>query len=213
KTIKYKIEQKLNNLNIGVMLFYFTNFPFLSGNGNSYISLQTEGYNISEILSNLNGFSSFEIHQGVILGSNLEKIIYAQGKLGTFNTQTLELSRDNQNKELEQTQFDLFKFVSYWTNGVSETVALEIDGPEFQVRGQGATDLVNQSLDYSLLLTGDVNKMEKKVDINIPIKLAGDLLEPKYYLDSKQVLELLDGSENKEEVLRRFIKQQWELIR
>ena len=109
--------------------------------------------------------------------------------------------------------FNNLKFVGYWNNGVSDTLFLAVNGPEFSVRGSGSTNLKQYLLYYSLILTGDVIKNGKTIHVTLPILLTGSLLNPRYRLDHKRLEELFNASEDKGLFLKELLRRQWDLLR
>lgn len=206
----YSFEQHLKHLNIGLMLYYFTGYPFLSGEGNAYLSLESTGSTVEEVLSSLSGFSSVDIDQGLLLNTNLGQLFNATNKINL-----LELIKEVKPRNIKSKKmpFNNLKFVGYWNNGVSDTLFLAVNGPEFSVRGSGSTDLKQYLLYYSLILTGDVIKNGKTIHVTLPILLTGTLLNPRYRLDHKRLEELFNASKDKGLFLKELLRRQWDLLR
>lgn len=207
----YHVEQHLKHLNIGLMLYYLAGYPFLSGEGNAYLSLEGKGSTVEEVLSSLSGFSTVDIDQGLLLNANLGHLFNDANKINL-----LELIKETyphtRNTESKKMPFNNLKFVSYWNNGISDTLFLAINGPEFNVRGSGSTNLKQYLLDYSLILTGDVMEEGKTIRVTLPILLTGSLLNPRYRLDYKRLEELFNASANKGVFLKELLRRQWNLL-
>ena len=152
-----------------------------------------------------------DIDQGLLLNANLGHLFNDANKINL-----LELIKETyphtRNTESKKMPFNNLKFVSYWNNGISDTLFLAINGPEFNVRGSGSTNLKQYLLDYSLILTGDVMEEGKTIRVTLPILLTGSLLNPRYRLDYKRLEELFNASANKGVFLKELLRRQWKLL-
>ncbi|MFH4354179.1 MAG: AsmA-like C-terminal region-containing protein [Neisseriaceae bacterium] len=213
----YKIDARLENFKLESVLASVSNLPFLSGQGTAYGSLKTEGKNIVELLDHLAGVSILEVQQGYLEGLGLDQLLHKYSKVFFSSTlqeqlKFLQLLTPSISKAAK-TWFDHLKLASYWSNGIGETIALEFQGPQFQVEGTGTADLKQRLIDYSLVLSGSATRGEKKFNFTIPVRMAGPLSGPDVYLDYKKMVGWVERAENKEKMLKRFIKQQWNLLR
>jgi len=133
----------------------------LSGTADINENLNTQGVSMDALMRNLNGHILFAFNNGVIEGIDLS-YYYALGKaLLAGQTST---SVEN----TQQTQFGNLTGSVDVTQGVANNHDLLLQGPVLQAKGSGQADLVNQRVDYQLIVTSSMLGSH-----NLPVKITG----------------------------------------
>ena len=188
KTPKMNINANLQNLQAGPMLKDLTGQDKLIGKGQFNMTANTTGNTISAIKRTLNGNMDFRFENGAVKGVNLAKII--RETKARFEGKTLPASN-----EPEQTDFSELSGSAKITNGVINNQDLLAKSPFLRVNGAGTVNLPKETLNYTvetkIVSTSKGQGAEDLKDLeglNIPVKLTGSYLAPKYSVDWGKVL-------------------------
>ena len=133
----------------------------LSGMADINENLNTQGTSMDALMRNLNGNVLFAFSNGVIEGIDLS-YYYALGKALLSGQTSTSVTNTQQTKFGNLTgSFDVVQ-------GVVSNHDLLLQGPILQAKGSGQADLVNQRLDYQLIVTSSVLSSHR-----LPLKITG----------------------------------------
>jgi AsmA protein len=156
----------------------------VKGMGNIDMKGTTSGLASTNILSNLNGTSTFSFQNGVLEGINLGYLIDSANAF--IKGQPAPSKGEN------VTNFGNLTGTAVIQNGVVTNNDLALISPRFDTKGKGTINLVNQQINYSLELrpkvpgqsTDDKNALNIN-NLTIPVSVSGDLNNPSINLDMK----------------------------
>ena len=77
----------------------------------------------------------------------------------------------------EQNVLTPFRFLSFqtrWVKGVGYTPLMVFDSPVFSAEGEGRIDLNQETLDYSLLLSGKLSANDIQ-NTRLPLRINGNI--------------------------------------
>jgi AsmA protein len=151
------------------------------------VAMDATGMGPDALLRSLNGKIGFEFRDGAISGINIARMIRsAQARLAG---KTLE-----EESELE-TDFALLSGTITAQEGVLTNQDLHAASPLLRVSGKGRANLVDSSVDYTVVstLVGTTQgqggrSLDELVGLPIPIRVKGSLLDPSFSLDLKAAL-------------------------
>lgn len=199
------IATSLKNISMAALLTGLSGKPptlQFDGRGNVIVDVTTSGKKADELLQKLNGTSRFNLDKGVIKGIDIDYLV--QTAVALINNQPAP-----DHAATKQTEFGQLTGTAVITNGVAESNDTVIDTPLYTAKGSGSIDLVNKTLDYTLLVTVKAGKVTDKlqgvVGKTIPIRLTGDLNNPKVNLDTLALMKAI-GKEQLEKVGERIQK-------
>lgn len=107
--------------------------------------------------------------------------------------------------ETSQTPFQLFKLHIPLQQGISQNSTLALRADNFDIKGQGKFNLVNQLIDYMILISTQHNNEQSL----LPLKISGAIAHPNFNIDYQRLTAGLHTPEQKQESLRQTLKQQW----
>lgn len=203
RNVSYRLQQKLTDIDIASLLLNGINFAYLSGDATAFINVQSTGKNIKTLLANLSGNMQLNVQHGIISGIALKQLLVLKAD---------EQPRKLINKQSGATAsipFDQLRIKSRWRGGISNYILLYLHGPQLQVSGAGSASLISHLIDYSLL----VRKPGMSPNQALAIRMVGNFFSLEYSLDHKHLLEQLNHAQDKPEMLRQALKQQWNLFR
>lgn len=185
---QYATSAKLNTLDATPFLRDFLDKDFVSGLATVNFDLSGAGLKAGDLLRTLNGEAGFKLENGAVKGFNLGSIL-RKGKAalaGNFNyTET----------EAKKTDFAAMTASARIVNGILKSDSLSAASPLFRLTGAGEIDLFNQTINYlakpTIVETSSGEGGKALADlrgITIPIKLTGNLFDPKYKLDLEDAL-------------------------
>jgi AsmA protein len=183
----YGVSSRLVSVNVGPMLRDFLNKDLLSGTGNVSFELSSSGRTVGDVRRALNGPVSFRLANGAIKGVNLAQII-RQG-------QALLSGQPFNESAPQQTDFSELAMTGRITNGIFND-ALSGASPLFRLAGDGAADLVNETVDYTLkptvvnTATGQGGKELANLNgVTIPVRITGPWSALRYTPDLQSALQ------------------------
>ena len=180
----YRFENSIDNLEAGPFLKDMTGKERITGLSMMKASLTAKGADPEMVKKSLNGNISFSFKDGAIKGVNIAKMIR-----DAFAVLKGQAPSGN---EPVQTDFAELSGSAAIANGIAKSDDLLLKSPLLRVHGKGATDLINDQIDYllSAAVVGTLKgqggeSLDKLTNIPIPIRVSGPLADPKYALDTK----------------------------
>jgi AsmA protein len=182
KTAVMSFDEKLTQVDVGRLLQDLKGKAALTGTGTASAKLETRGANGRQLLSGLNGITSFRIDQGSIRKIDIVRSICTLVEGGQGG----------------ETRFDALTGSAQIVNGVIENDALNVSSPLLRIAARGIVDLPRDALDYrgDVGLVGTCKGQGGRVrgrlnGVDIPIRVTGSIANPKPSLDTSRVLESL----------------------
>ncbi len=183
KTPVFKINERLNAIQLGPFLKDIDLFDKYSGTGNLNIKLSAKGLNDKQIKKNLDGTVSVLLRNGKIEGVNLQKIIYDAVK--TYDKVRGKPVRVT-TKPSDETVFTRLSATLRVTNGVARNDDLTLQGPTVRAGGQGTANLVSERLDYRMKVT--LAEEASRKGTTVPVRITGTFANPKYSVDLGEII-------------------------
>jgi len=181
-------DASLKNMQAGPLLMDLTGKDQVTGNGNFSANLTTTGNTLSAIKKSLNGKLDLALKDGAVKGVNLAQMI--RDTKARFEGKAV-----TQTNEPEQTDFSEMTASATIKNGILNNQDLLAKSPFIRVTGAGTVNLPAETLDYLVnasVVETSKGQGGKELDdlkgLNIPVKLTGSLMAPKYDIDWGKVL-------------------------
>jgi len=188
KTPIMATDASLKNMQAGPLLMDLTGKDQVTGNGNFSANLTTTGNTLSAIKKSLNGKLDLALKDGAVKGVNLAQMI--RDTKARFEGKAV-----TQTNEPEQTDFSEMTASATIKNGILNNQDLLAKSPFIRVTGAGTVNLPAETLDYLVnasVVETSKGQGGKELDdlkgLNIPVKLTGSLMAPKYDIDWGKVL-------------------------
>jgi AsmA protein len=161
----------------------------LQGAGDVSLNIRTDLTNSSTILKALSGDMAMSMLNGAIVGIDVADTIGAVKTALGKQDEVVEASDDSQ-----KTEFAELSMTGKFDQGVLSSDDLTMSSPLLRATGAGNLDLVGESIDYVLkpVLLDEQAGLGKLSGVPIPIKLSGNLYEPKISVD---IVAALAGSQ------------------
>jgi AsmA protein len=183
KTPQIKLDEKLQQVQVGPLLKDLQLFKHYTGTGNIDLKLTTQGLDADQIKKTLNGTASIALHDGRIEGVDLAKLIeQARALTGTARGEPVAAKTTAS----DATVFKSLTANLRVTNGVAQNDDLALDGPNLRATGRGTADLVRESLDYRLKVT--VAGGAEQRGTTVPVNITGSFTKPAYHVDFGEML-------------------------
>jgi AsmA protein len=183
KTPQLKLDEKLQQVQVGPLLKDMQLFKRYSGTGNIDLKLTTQGLDVDQIKKNLNGTAGIALHDGKIDGVDLAKLIeQARALAGKAKGEPVTAKTTAS----DATVFKSLTANLRMTNGVAQNDDLALDGPNLRATGRGSVDLVRETLDYRLKVT--VAGGAEQRGTTLPVTIGGSFTKPSYRVDLGEVL-------------------------
>ncbi|MDP3857976.1 MAG: AsmA family protein, partial [Stagnimonas sp.] len=189
----YALKTKLAGINAGPLLKDFLGKDYVSGKGSVDLDLHSGGRTVGELRKALNGDVAFNFVDGAVKGFNLGKIIrdgqnlLAVGKGGVAAAAS--------SSEPQATDFAELRGAGKFVNGVLKSDQLSAKNPLIRLEGAGEIDLVGETINYLAkpTLVGTAKgqggkEMTDLAGVVIPIRLSGNLYQPKVAIDWQTAL-------------------------
>ena len=178
KTPQLKMDEKLEQVQIGPLLKDMQLFDHYTGTGNIGLKLTAQGFDAGQIKKSLNGTAAIAFRDGKIEGLDLVKLIEqartlrdaARGKPVTVKT-----------TESDATVFKSLTANVRVVNGIAQNDDLVLDGANLRATGRGTADLTRETLDYRLKVT--VAEGAERRGTTVPVIIAGTFANPSYNVD------------------------------
>ncbi len=192
---KMTVKKNLKDFQAGPFTKDLLEKERITGNTNIDVDITTVGLDPEQIKKTLNGTVGFSFKDGAVKGINIGKMI----RDGQAFFQGGEAAEE------EQTDFGVISGTAKITNGVVQNNDLQAQSPLLRVTGKGKVDLPQNQVDYvavvALVATSKGQGGKSLGDLKkapIPLKIKGDLADPKIGLDFDEALKLV-GKQKTEE--------------
>ncbi|KUO62683.1 MAG: hypothetical protein APF80_10255, partial [Alphaproteobacteria bacterium BRH_c36] len=184
KTPVYGANFNLSGVSAQPLLTDAADIDWLAGKGQILLALTSAGATQQDIVSSLNGNTSFAFEDGAVVGVNVPKIVRAVQQ-GRFN--------DLKGAPNEQTDFTKLSGSFNIQNGVAVNKDLEMLSPLLRVTGDGQVMLPDRQVDYTLKpklvasLSGQGGDRSAS-GLEIPVRVHGPFEKLSYTPDLNGVL-------------------------
>ena len=176
---RYKISEKLENVQVGKLLTDFSGEDLISGAMNTAVNISTSGEWLSELKRNSNGDMSLIFKDGALNGFNLRHMIEtAKAKLSGGKAP---------DESLKKTDFSSLSLTGEIKNGVFSSDDLDLQAPAIRVGGKGRANLNNDTVDYLVnakivgTLTGqEGGSVDESSGLWIPVRIKGPFTAPTF---------------------------------
>ncbi len=202
-TPKMSVKKNLKDFQAGPFTKDLLEKERITGNTNIDVDITTAGLDPEQIKKTLNGTVGFSFKDGAVKGINIGKMI----RDGQAFFQGGEAAEE------EQTDFGVISGTAKITNGVVQNNDLQAQSPLLRVTGKGKVDLPQNQIDYvavvALVATSKGQGGKSLGDLKkapIPLKIKGDLAEPKIGLDFDEALKLV-GKQKTEQAKEKVEKK------
>ena len=183
KTPVFKINERLNAVQLGPFLKDMDLFDKYSGTGDLNIKLSAKGLNDQQIKKTLNGTVSVLLRNGKIEGVNLQKMIYdARKAYDTVRGKPVRVTA----KPSDETVFARLSATLRVTNGVARNDDFTLQGPTVRAKGRGTANLVSERLDYRMKVT--LAEEAGRKGTTVPLRITGTFADPTYSVDLGEVI-------------------------
>jgi AsmA protein len=173
---RYDLKLGLDAVNSAPLLKDLVGKTWLSGLGDFDLSLSSTGNTVGDVLRALSGAVATSFANGAVEGFNLEQTL--AGAKALYAGQPLPAS-----DAPKRTEFRNLKGSGKIANGVLKTDTLDVKGSWYQLGGDGKVNLVDQTLNYTLLPTVTGEKFKDLQGTKIPIAVTGSWYDPKIKVD------------------------------
>jgi len=183
KTPQLKMEEQLEQVQVGPLLKDMQLFNHYTGTGNIGLKLTAQGFDANQIKQSLNGTAAIAFHDGKIEGVDIAKLIE--------QARALRDAASGKPVTAKAVQSDATVFKSLTANvrvvnGVAQNDDLVLDGPSLRATGRGTADLVHETLDYRLKVT--VAESAEQRGSTVPVNISGTFTKPAYSVDFGELL-------------------------
>jgi uncharacterized protein involved in outer membrane biogenesis len=146
----------------------------ISGTGQIKLRAAIQGKTRDQILTSLNGATTFSLQKGAVEGLDLNYLLRTADAI--INKQSLPPITTT----LNETAFDRFQGTANITAGMVSTNDLILSSPAFTINGSGRINLLLQAINLQLRMTP---QKEARTQWVIPILVTGDIYRPEARLD------------------------------
>lgn len=174
KSPQLKLNEKLDNVQIGPLLKDMDMFDSYTGVGNITLQLSASGFNATQIRKTLSGNARISFRDGRIDGIDLERIYQTVMSKGP----TLEKAFQLLPKKDDMTKFGEMGANFKLTNGVAATNDLNIRMASLSVTGAGTEDLVQETNNMRIDLFEQKNVGRKCKSLPLRIRGTFSKIEP-----------------------------------
>ena len=177
KVPRYKVNQKLNAVQVGKLLTDFSGEDKISGAMTAGVSISTNGEWLSELKKNSNGDLSLAFTDGGLKGFNLRYLLdKAKARIS---------GKKAPDESAEKTDFSALSLSGKITGGVFQSDDLDLQAPALRVGGKGKANLNNDTVDYlvNAKLVGSLKGQEagsqdELSGLLIPVRIVGPFTDP-----------------------------------
>ncbi|RZU99365.1 AsmA family protein [Spiribacter vilamensis] len=193
-------NEGLNGVAMGPLLTALTGFERLTGTAGINASGDMALSAGDAPLATLNADGDFSIRDGAFQGVNIARLIRAA--LARVQGETPPPEDEN-----PSTDFTSLTGSVTVRDGIARTDDIAMDSPVLRIRGDGQTDLVEQTLALSLnvdvvgSLQGQGGQPPEELrGVSIPLRIEGNWADPKIRLDIARVIQESQGTQIRERV-------------
>ncbi len=184
----YAAKLKLSSFEAAPFLLDLLGKDYVSGTANLDLDVGGRGQTVGDLRKTLSGSFAAKAENGAVKGFNLGQIIRRAEAALAGNLNYQETSAPT-------TDFATITVSGKLNNGVLTTDDLNAASPLFRVGGAGTINLANETIDYTAKPTivetskGQGGKELSQLNgVTIPIRLTGNLYQPKYKVDIKDAI-------------------------
>lgn len=150
----------------------------VAGKGHVEMNASTSGLKRSQLITNLDGKTSFSVENGSVKGVDLNYLIESATAL--INRQPVTSPSDNSSA----TRFDSFTGAMAIKNGLASTDNLLLTAPAFTTKGAGSINLLYQAINLSVQVKP---QNDNAIKWEVPVLITGTLSSPDVRLDLSEV--------------------------
>jgi len=182
------LNENLTSVNVGPLLQDVLGKELVSGTANIAAQLTAAGTDMDRIKKSLNGKANFRFQDGKVNGVSIGQMIreaYAKLK-----------KKPAPPKTENATDFAEMSGSIVITNGIVKNNDLSAKSPLLRIKGEGKVDLPREQINYLVNAAivesneGQAGKeLEELKSLTIPVKVTGNLTDPKFSLDLVPVLQ------------------------
>ena len=183
KTPQLKLDEKLEQVQIGPLLKDMQLFDRYTGTGNIGLKLTAQGFDADQIKKSLNGTANIAFRDGKIEGVDLIKLIEQARALRAASRGETTATKTAQS---DTTLFKSLTANVRIVNGVAQNDDLVLDGAKLRATGRGTADLAREILDYRLKVT--VAEGADRRGTSVPVIVSGNFANPSYNVDFSELL-------------------------
>lgn len=174
KTPLIRLDEKLEQVQVGPLLKDMDLFDTYTGTGNIAIKAGAQGFDAGEITRSLNGNASIAFRDGRIEGVDLNRMYKTIREKGDALDKLFRVVP----QQGDFTKFGETTASFQIANGVATNRDLVIRAGELLVTGQGTANLVSEKLDYHIELAGSEDAGKKCK--TIPVRVEGPFAKLSY---------------------------------
>ena len=174
KTPLIRLDEKLEQVQVGPLLKDMDLFDAYTGTGNIAIKASAQGFDAGEITRSLNGNASIAFRDGRIEGVDLNRMYKTIREKGDALDKLFRVVP----QQGDFTKFGETTASFQIANGVATNRDLVIRAGELLVTGQGTANLVSEKLDYRIELASSEDAGKKCK--TIPVRVEGPFTKLNY---------------------------------
>lgn len=174
----YDMKVGLDAINSQPLLKDLVGKSFLSGLGDFSLNVTSGGATVGAFLQALDGNVGASFKQGALEGFNLAQTI--DGAKAMLRGQPAAAS-----DAPKRTEFRDLKAGGKIQDGVLDTDTFNVTGTWYQLGGDGKLNLVEQTIDYTLLPKFTSDQHKDLAGLKVPIAVTGSWYAPKVRVDLK----------------------------
>jgi AsmA protein len=174
----YDMKVGLASINSQPLLKDLVGKSFLSGLGDLNLNVTSTGDTYGAFLQALDGNVGASFQKGALEGFNLSQTIDSAKAM--LRGEPMAAS-----DEPKRTEFRDLKAGGKIVDGVLDTDTFNVSGTWYQLGGDGKLNLVEQTIDYTLLPKFTSDKHKDLAGLKVPITVAGSWYAPKIRVDLK----------------------------
>lgn len=183
KLPQLKMDEKLQQVQIGPLLKDMQLFDNFTGTGNISLKLTGQGFDAAQLKKSLNGNANIAFRDGKIEGVDFIKVIeQARALYEASRGKPVEVKA----KQSDATVFKSLTGNVLVNNGIARNEDLALDGANLRATGRGSADLVREQLDYRLKVT--VAEAADRRGTTVPVLVSGSFDNPSYNVDFGELL-------------------------
>lgn len=174
KTPLIRLDEKLEQVQVGPLLKDMDLFDAYTGTGNIAIKAGAQGFDAGQITRSLNGNASIAFRDGRIEGVDLNRMYKTIREKGDALDKLFRVAP----QQGDFTKFGETTASFQIANGVASNRDLVIRAGELLVTGQGTANLVSEKLDYRIELAASEDAGQKCK--SIPVRVEGPFAKLSY---------------------------------
>lgn len=184
----YSAKQSIKGVHVQPLLVDVADNDMLEGTGNIDVNVSGKSLTPTGVKKNLVGTIAINFTDGAVNGINVAQLI--RENYAKFKGHSLEGT-----DETKKTDFSAMTATLKLNKGQVSTDDLQAQSPLLRVRGKGAANYLNETVDFTIStsvvgsLEGQGGKnIDELKDITIPINVSGKWADPKFKLVFDDVL-------------------------